>query len=100
MASAGFFSGRFVAPPPPAADGRSRCGFPQLLTELLEFAELRYLLLGFADRRRGGQGLGDRLALDLIGEPEIGAVTRLTGLVAATLGLTTPTRGRGNAARP
>jgi hypothetical protein len=67
------------------------------VTELLEFAELRHFLLGFADRRRRGQGLRDSFAIDLIGEPEIGAVTWLTRSMAATTWFTTPTRGAADA---
>jgi hypothetical protein len=67
------------------------------MTELLEFAELRHFLLGFANGRRRGQGLRDGFALDLIGEPEIGAVSWLTGSMAATTRLTTPARGAGDA---
>jgi hypothetical protein len=54
-------------------------------------------LLGFANRRRRGQGLRDSLAIDLIGEPEIGAVSWLTGAMAATSWFTTSTRGAGDA---
>jgi hypothetical protein len=61
--------------------------------------ELFYFSLGLLDRRRSGQCFRDGLAINLIGEPEIGAVTRLTGLMAATLWFTAATRGGGDAAR-
>jgi hypothetical protein len=62
----------------------------------LEFTELLHFSLGFLHRRRSGQGFRDRLAIDLIGEPEMGTVTRLAGLMAVTLWLTAPTRGARN----
>ena len=75
-----------------------RVGSQKLTSELLEFTELLHFALGFPDRRRCRQCLRDRLAIDLIGEPEIGSVTQLTGLMAATLWLTASTRGGGDAA--
>jgi hypothetical protein len=51
------------------------------------------------DRRQSRQGFGDRFAIDFIGEPEIGAMTRLARLMAATARLTTPARGAGNTTR-
>jgi hypothetical protein len=64
----------------------------------LEFTELLHFSLGFLHRRRSGQGFRDRLARDLIGEPEMGTVTRLTGLMAVTLWFTASTRSGGDAA--
>jgi len=75
-----------------------RVGPQKLTSELLEFTELLHFSLGLLDRRRGGQRFRDGLTIDLIGEPEMGAVTRLTGLMAVTLWLTAPTRGARNAA--
>ncbi|HUE56712.1 MAG TPA: hypothetical protein VMO76_12830 [Candidatus Udaeobacter sp.] len=76
-----------------------RVGSQKLTSELLEFTELLHFSLGFLDRRRRGQRFRDGLTIDLIGEPEIGAVTWLTGLMAVTLWLAAPTRGARNAAR-
>jgi hypothetical protein len=76
-----------------------RVGSQKLTSELLEFPELFHFSLSFLDRRRRGQRFRDGLTIDLIGEPEIGAVTRLAGLMTVTLGLTAPTRGARNAAR-
>jgi len=75
-----------------------RVGSQKLTSELLEFTELLHFSLGFLDRRRSGQGFRVRLATDLIGEPEMGAVTRLTRLMAVTLWFTASTRGGGDAA--
>ena len=75
-----------------------RVGSQKLTSELPEFPELLHFSLGFLDRRRGGQCLRDRFTIELIGEPEIGAVARLTGLMAVTPWLTAPTRGARNAA--
>jgi len=68
------------------------------MNEFLEFPELLHFSLRFLDRRTGGQRLRDGLTIELIGEPEIGAVTRLTGLMAVTLWLAAATRGARNAA--
>jgi hypothetical protein len=92
IASTVFFSLRFclLIERPQTAD--LRVGSQKLTSELLEFPEFLHFSLGFLDRRRGGQRFRDGLAIDLIGEPEIGAVTRLTGLMAVTLWLTAPPR--------
>ena len=68
-------------------------GFHKLATQLLEFAELRHLALGLANGRRSGQGFGGGFAIDFIGESEMGAMSGLPGLMAATAWLATPTRG-------
>src|SRR5439155_8108658 len=81
--------------PPTAA---LHVGTQNLTSELLEFTELLHFSLSFLDRRRSGQCFRDRLTIDLIGEPEIGAVTPLTRLMAVTLWLTASTRGGGDAA--
>src|SRR4029077_19535975 len=70
----------------------------KLTSELLEFTELLHFSLGFLHRRRSGQCFRDGLAIDLIGESEIRAVTRLTRLMAVTLWFTASTRGGGDAA--
>jgi hypothetical protein len=75
-----------------------RVGPQKLMGELPEFAELLDFPLRFLDRRRGWQGLRDGLAFGHIGEPEIGAVAWLAGLMTATVRLTTPTGRAGNAA--
>src|SRR5260370_16437815 len=77
-----------------------RVGSQKLTSELLEFTELLHFAPGFLDRRRCGQCLRDRLAIDLIGEPEIGSVTQLTGLIAPNLWLTQSTRRSGSPAGP
>ena len=98
IASTVFFQLRFcpLIERPQTAD--LRVGSQKLASELLEFPELFHFSLGFLDRRRGGQRFRDGLPIDLIGEPEIGAVTGLTGLMAVTLWLTAATRGARNAA--
>jgi hypothetical protein len=62
-------------------------------------AELRYFSLRLAGRGGSGQRLGEGFAGNLIGEPEIRAVARLAGSMAATAGLATPTRGVRNGTR-
>jgi hypothetical protein len=71
-------------------------GLDELATELLEFAELRHFPLGLVDRGGSRQGLGDRFTVHFIGEPEIGTVAGLSGLMASTIRLATAARGARN----
>jgi hypothetical protein len=93
-----FFSAPFLTPPREAANGRSPCRFPETHERLLEFTELLHFSLGLLDRRRSGQCLRDGPTIDLIGEPEIGAVAQLTGLMAVTLWFIAATRSGGDVA--
>jgi len=67
-------------------------GFDKFPTELLEIAELRHFSLCLAGHGWSGQRLREGFAVNFIGEPEIRAVARLAGPMAATAGLATPTR--------
>src|SRR5215469_8681588 len=75
-----------------------RTGSQKLTSKLLEFPEFLDFSLRLLDRRRSRQRFRDGLAIDLIGQPEIGAVTRLAGLMTATVRLPAPTRRAGYAA--
>jgi hypothetical protein len=98
IASAVFFLLRlgFVLDGPQPADRSA--GFHKFAAELLESAELGHLTLGLTDRRPRRQGLRDRFAVDLVGEPEIGTVSWLAGAMAVATGLATATGGAGNGA--
>jgi len=74
-------------------------GFDKLAAEFLELPKLRYFALGLVDSGGTWQRLGDGLAVRFVREPEIGAVARLTGLMAVTNWLATATRGVRNGAR-
>ncbi len=80
----------------PGVPRQVRCGayvrFQRGSVELLHFS------LGLLGRRRSGQCFRDSVAIDLIGEPEIGAVTWLTGSMAVTLWFTASTGGGSDAA--
>jgi hypothetical protein len=74
-------------------------GFDKLATEFLELPKLRHFALGLVDSGGTWQRLGDGLAVRFVRKPEIGAVARLTGLMAVTAWLATATRGVRNGAR-
>ena len=96
IASAVFFLGglRFDLQRPLFADAGIE--LHELAAQLLELAELSHFALGFAQRGRSRQRLGDGLAAGLIGEAGIGTVRGLTGAVAAAVRLAAPPRGVGN----
>jgi hypothetical protein len=71
-------------------------GFDKFPAELLEIAELRYLSFSLAGRRWSRQRLREGFAVRLIGKPEIRAVARLAGSMAAAVWLATATRSVGN----
>lgn len=68
-----------------------RVGSQKLTSKLLEFPELLDFSLRFLDCRGGRSCFRDGLAIDLIDQPDIGAVTRLAGLMTATVRLTAAT---------
>ena len=61
----------------------------QLACQGLELAELRNFTFGFTDGRWRGQILCDRLALDLLGELKMRAVSGVIGFGAMTTGTAT-----------
>jgi hypothetical protein len=65
----------------------------QLTAELLEFAKLGDLTLGFVDGGWVGERFGNGLALNLGGQAEIGTVARLVGLMAAAVEFATTAFG-------
>ena len=68
----------------------------EALSELLELAELGDLAFGLTDGGGGRQRLTDGVAIAFEGEPGVGAVARLAGLMAAAVGFATTARGEGN----
>ena len=55
--------------------------------QVLQFTEFSDLFFGLAHRSLVRQGLGDGIALDLVGQAEVAAVARFFGSMAATRGL-------------
>jgi hypothetical protein len=74
-------------------------GFDKFTAELLKIAELRHFSLRLAGRGHRRQRLGEGFAVNFMGEPEMGAVARLAGPMAATVWLAAPTRGVGDGTR-
>ncbi len=71
----------------------------QLACQGLELAELRNFTFGFTDGRWRGQILCDRLALDLLGELKMRAVSGVVGLGAMASGTATAAHGTGDGTR-
>ena len=61
-----------------------------------EFSDLFFRL---PDRQRIGQGLGNTLAVDLVGQAQIRTMPRIIGLMAMATGLATAALGGGNRSR-
>ena len=68
----------------------------EFLVQALQLSEFSDLSFRLPDRRWIGEGFGDGLAVDLVGQTRIGAVPRIVGLMAVAVGLATPASGGGD----
>jgi len=60
---------------------------------LLKLPEASDLALGFALRRRGGKTLGNGLALQFVGEPQVGTMAGIARLMTVAIGIAATAAG-------
>src|SRR5437879_3227610 len=70
-----------------------RVDLDKFLMQTLQLSEFSDLSFGLSLCGTVGQRFGNGFAINLVGEPEIGAVARIFGLMAVAVGLATPARG-------
>jgi hypothetical protein len=71
-----------------------RVDLDKFLMQVLQLAEFRDLSFGLSRGGVVGQRFGDGFAIDLISQPEIGAVARIFGLMTVAVGFAAPACSR------